>query len=69
MSVYEIGYWMFKWDDDSHCYLIPVADRLHFDNLLFEDTNKFNDVFGEYRLNQHPSRYIFKDPQVLEGSE
>jgi len=64
------GYWMFKCDDDGHDYLIRVADRLKFDKLLEEGNHEeFNDVFGGHRLGQHIGRYIFKDPQVLGGSE
>jgi len=63
------GYWMFKCDNDGHDYLIRVADRLRFDKLLAEDEQKFYHVFGGNMLGQHIGRYIFKDPQVLRGSE
>jgi len=58
-------------DDDCHWYFIPENQLDKFDSFLAklgllefyceeweEENSKFNNVFGEYMLNRHPSCYL-----------
>lgn len=56
-------------DEDSHWYLVPQDMRQKWDELNhYEDeaeADEFNRVFGPMRINTHPSRVVFTQPEII----
>ena len=47
-------------DDDAHWYFIPVELCARFTELLdLEDHDAVNDEYEQFRLEMHPSNYVF----------
>lgn len=55
--------WILKQDDSCHWYLVPAEDAQHFNSWLDSFANHDEDYrgidFEEYRLQMHPSNYVF----------
>lgn len=56
-------------DQDTHWYLVPQEMRQKWDALKdYEDDDEvdaFIAAFGEMRINRHPSRVVFTQPEII----